>query len=522
MSKAKSVVITVILALAMAVATFFAAVSFPVANNVKRYNSFLSNIHLGADYAGYAYTTVYPEGVITAEEYNGLVEEYGAEKDGEDPSAAYTKVGGLYVDKEEQPDVEQLKKDVASDADKLNARFGQKGYSSYSVAVEDGVSIKISVPTNFTNAAYNNLDQDSRSESLSAASMSIANLTAYGELTIRTTDTSISLTDADGNSSTYDVVKKGTDKWTETALVDGAKTYSLSEEDVSSWIKGVSSRTVGTTSVITFKFTKEGREGFRQLTTLVASSSSNTLYFFVGDRQVLSFGSCTTAIDESSLSLTSSDAATAQNSAITLNSAAKGGALTVDYQEIESVIAGEATGGNLAALLTLAACLLVFIGLAVLLIVKYKKLGALTSAMAFVLALVEVYALYLLNIQVTFAVVFTCMLLMALFVLSCALVYGEIKKLTSVGRTMQASVKDGYKNLVMTVTDMHIVLVIVAILLAAIGAGEVAACGLISLIGVVASYVLYWFTRFMWYVTSSPEKDKFKFAGLKRVVYEDD
>ena len=50
MSKAKSVVITVILALAVAVAAFFAAVSFPVANNVKRLNSIASNIHLGADY----------------------------------------------------------------------------------------------------------------------------------------------------------------------------------------------------------------------------------------------------------------------------------------------------------------------------------------------------------------------------------------------------------------------------------------------------------------------------------------
>ena len=87
---------------------------------------------------------------------------------------------------------------------------------------------------------------------------------------------------------------------------------------------------------------------------------------------------------------------------------------------------------------------------------------------------------------------------------------------------MQASVKEAYKKVLMTVTDMHIVLVIVAILLATVGVGEVAACGLISVIGVVASYVLYWFTRFMWYTASSPVKDKFRFAGLKRVVYEDD
>lgn len=155
MSKAKSVVITVILALAVAVAAFFAAVSFPVANNVKRLNSIASNIHLGADYSGYAYTTIYPEGVMTAKEY-ALLEA--------DEQSEYAPVGSLYVNKEKHPDAEALKKSVAADADSLNKRFGQKGYSSYSVAVEDGVSVKISVPTNYTYAAYKGHDEVSKSE----------------------------------------------------------------------------------------------------------------------------------------------------------------------------------------------------------------------------------------------------------------------------------------------------------------------------------------------------------------------
>ena len=87
MSKAKSVVITVLLALVMAVAAFFAFVSFP-GGNAERYNSFLSNIHLGADFTGYAYTTIYPEGVYTAEEYNGYVEDYNESQEGENPATA--------------------------------------------------------------------------------------------------------------------------------------------------------------------------------------------------------------------------------------------------------------------------------------------------------------------------------------------------------------------------------------------------------------------------------------------------
>ena len=507
MSKAKSVVITVILALAVAVAAFFAAVSFPVANNVKRLNSIASNIHLGADYSGYAYTTIYPEGVMTAKEY-ALLEA--------DEQSEYAPVGSLYVNKEKHPDAEALKKSVAADADSLNKRFGQKGYSSYSVAVEDGVSVKISVPTNYTYAAYKGHDEVSKSGSLSIATAAISSITAFGDLTLRTTDASISLTDASGNSITYDSTKKGNDEWVDVALVSGdsgtQKTYSLANgDDAAEYFKSVTSRTVGNTSLITFNFTKEGAEKFKELTTRAVSSSSQTIHFFVGDRQLVEF-KCTSVVGDKSLSLQSSDANTAQNAAITMNSAVNGGALGVST----------AAGGELAALLTFIACILVLVGLIALLVVKYKKLGAVTSFIAFIFALVELYALFLLEIQVTFAVIAVCMVLLALFAISNAIVFAEVKRLTQSGRTVQASVKEAYKNVLMTVTDMHIVLVIVAILLATVGVGEVAACGLISVIGVVASYVLYWFTRFYWYVTSSPERDKFKFAGLKRVVYEDD
>lgn len=533
MSKAKSIVITVILALAVAVAAFFAAISFPVAKNVKRLNSIASNIHLGAEYSGYAYTTIYPEGVITAEEYNGLVEEYlekseEGDEDAEDPATQYTAVGGLFVSKDELSkreynDVESLKAKVASDADKLSARLGKMGYSSYSVVVEDGVSIKLSVPTNFTYAAYKSYDQTSRSEDLSLASASISSLTAGGKLTLRTTDATISITNENEEAKSYDMEKRGKDDWTDTALVNGSKTYSLAgKEDASAYFKSVSSRTVGKTSVITFKFTKEGREKFKQITTLASASSSHTVYFFVGDTQLVAFSDITAPVDEKSVSLQSNSAESARNSAVTLNSAIEDGGLEVEYRDIENVKTSTATNGRLAALLTFIACIVVLVGVAVLLIVKYKKLGALTAFMSVIFALVELYALFLLKIQLTPAVLFAALILLALFVISNAIVFGEVKRLTLGGRTVQASVKEAYKNVLMTVTDIHIVLVIVAIFLAAVGKGAVAVCGLLAVIGVVASYVLYWFTRFMWYVTSSPVRDKFAFAGLKRVVYEDD
>lgn len=522
MGKAKSIVITVFLALIMAVAAFFGVASFNVGES-NRYNSMLSNISLGADYTGYAYSTIYPEGVITAVDYLGLVDEYAnAENNSElsDPATKYEKCGNLYVDKDEYSDIAELKASVKSDAEILNKRFGEKGYSSYIVAIEDELSIKISVPTYFSTAEYNGNNEDGKSTKVTAAQAVLTSLTSDGYLTLRTSDASIETTDANGNSKTYDMAKLGTDEWTDKALVDSAKTYALTKEDVAPYFSSITGGTVGTTAVLTFNFTAEGREKIKEITTLVASSSSQTLYFFMGENQLVGYSSCTSAIDSNSISLQTNDGETANNIAIALNSAAHGDALTLQYRDIS--VSSEVSNGNLSSVLTLVACLILLVALAVLLIVKYKKLGALTAAMAVALALVLVYALEILNITVTLSVVIVCVALVALFAASCAVVFAEVKRLTLTGRTIQASVKEAYKNVLMTITDLHLVMVVVAILLAAIGVGAVAACALISVIGVVASYVLYWVTRFMWYVTSAPEKDKFKFAGLKRVVYEDD
>lgn len=514
MSKAKSIVITTLLAIAIFVAAFFAAVSFPVNNNRDYLNSIASNIHLGADFSGYAYTTVYPEGVKTAQDYNLLEDE---EKEG------YEKCGGLYVEKETHSDIDELKAAVASDAKILNDRFGKKAYSSYSVAVEDGIAIKVSVPTNFTLASYKGRDDDNRSTDLSVAQYSLATLTAYGPLTLRTTDTSLTLKDSSGNEYTdnLDNPNKGRDEWTDVAKVNSSKTYSIAygyDEDMSTYFKSVTARQRGSIPVITFNFTESGRKMFREVTTRVASSSSKILYFFVGENAVVKFD-CDAAYSENSLSLRSQDIGTAQNSAITLNSAINN-PLSIKYDTNITIATSTAAYGENAAVLAFVACVLILVGVAVLLTVVYKKLGLVASIIALVFGLVELYALCLLNIQVTIGVLVTCFVTLMLFIMSNVAVFSEVKRLTLSGRTMQASVKEAYKKSIMTVTDLHIVLVAVAILLAAICAGEVAACGLIAVIGVVASFVLFWFTRFMWFVTSSSAKDKFRFAGFKRVVHE--
>ena len=311
MGKVKSTVITVILAVLMAVAAFFAFISFPV-GKVNRLNSIASTIPLGADYSGYAYTTICPKGVLTAEEYNLLNKE---DDDGVAKADKYTKCGSLYVETEKHPDVEALKEQVEKDAAVLNARFGKKGYSSYFVAVEEGLALKISVPTNYTYAAYKGYDTSSSSTELNNATAAFTSMVADGTLTLRTTDSTITLT-SDGVDQTY-VPRE--DDLTDTALVNGSKTYLLTgNDDASEFFSSISAGHFGTQATISFNLTKEGRGKFSAVTTRAASSSSQVIYFFVGDTQVLSF-SCTSTVDQSSLTLQSDSLASAENAAITLN-----------------------------------------------------------------------------------------------------------------------------------------------------------------------------------------------------------
>jgi preprotein translocase subunit SecD len=212
---------------------------------------------------------------------------------------------------------------------------------------------------------------------------------------------------------------------------------------------------------------------------------------------------------------------TAQNTAIALTSAIKGCALTVDYQDIDDVITTSALAGDNAALFAIIAVLVILVAFIVFFIVKYKTLGVTASLMSVAFALVMVYTLYLLEIPVTFVSLLVAVIGLCLLSLTNIIVFEEVRSQTSVGKTMQASVKAAYKQTLWTVIDIHIVLFIIGVFLAAVSVGEVAACGLVVVISAIASYVLYWFTRLMWYVMASPAKDKFKFGGYKRVVYDD-
>ena len=155
-------------------------------------------------------------------------------------------------------------------------------------------------------------------------------------------------------------------------------------------------------------------------------------------------------------------------------------------------------------------------------VVKYKLLGLVNAMMIVIYSLAMVTAIMLIGIQVTVVGAFAAVLGLALLCASNFVLFESVRKETKKGKTIYSSVKSAYKNVLTTILDMHIILVVVSLMLALICVGEIAKCGFIFFIASIASYILYWFTRFMWYVISSFAKDKFKFCGFTREVPVDD
>ncbi len=488
MGKVKSAIITALLIVAIVVLAFFATVSLnvPGSNGVKRYNSFISGIRLGSELTGEAYAILYPEGVISSSQYNLMVNNDSSEKD------TYVAHEGVYVDKEKAG--EELAKSIVTDAEIISKRLGRVGLSSYKVTVENGYTVKISIATDMTASGYNGNNTASRSDSLSLVQHTLVNLSLDGELSLR-----------NGN------------EWaTSTSL------FSISVH-VADYFKSIDKFSRGGTEAVRLKLTDEG---FTKMNEVLTAQESGTAYFFVGETSLGLQVELGKALEDKTLYYTPGGARQAADYAVLLSSVADGEILTNSYNDDginnTSIVAVSPVFGEHSAIFLGVALLVAFIAAIVAMIVKYKKLGLVNALSAIVYALTMIVCALLIDIEITIAGAFVLVFGLALLTFTNAIVFEAVRKVTQTGRTIQASVKSGYKNTLMTVLDLHVLLFVVALIAAIAGVGKVASCGMLLFVAVIASYVLYWFTRFMWYVISSPVRDKFKFCGYAREVLDDE
>lgn len=489
MGKIKSAIITALLVAAIIVLALFATISCDVPNSdgTKRYNSFISSISLGSEFTGDAIVTVYPEGVMTENDYRL------AKKDDKEKYEYVEKVG-LYIEKDKLEDEDgkdisgEFAESVKKDAEIISDRFSKKGYSSYSVSVVDTYGIKITFPTTFSYAAYKNYDKSVHDKALAKINTTITYLTLEGGFDLRTAATDSK---------------------------DSIVTYKYRDE-FNSYFQ--SAKTVNRNG-IKIKLTKEGSEKLKE----IIKSASSSAYLYVADTP-LRLPDLSELDIEKSLGFTSPDVSFAKDCAIIVDSVARGNILSNKYNgnNTATLVTTTPVYGEYAAIYL--ACLVLFIVLlaAIVPVFKYKKLGIVNAIMVFAYTVIITTAILLTGVELTVGGIFTALLGLALMSFSNFFTFEAVRRETAVGRTIGAAVKLGYKKSLFGVLDVHVILLIASILMALIGAGELAACGLIFLIATVASFVLYWLTRFMWYVISSPARNKFAFCGFEREVEEDD
>ena len=523
MGKIRSAIITAIVALATLALFFFGVVSFDLPGNIDRYNSILSNIGLGSELSGDVYTVLLPDGVITAEEYDFTVAEESSVADEYADTYVAAPGGAYYVDKavldvyaeddiadteaEQQQALGQLAEDISRDAEVLAGRLANRNLTSFTVGVLGGYGLRVSVPSGYDFATYAGYDLDSRSVGLNAASSIIGYLSRGGELTLRNNDYGnrdavTSAQTADGGQVTYNIL--GT---------------SLEAGDV---FKSVKYFAMGGVYGIRITLTSEGRDVISEASAAIADtnqSSDQTIRFYVGESEVISL-TCESAITSASFDISVGDEATARNYAALLNSAASGDTLSFVY-DYDEVVNATAAGGENTALFLAVAALVVLAAVIAFSVARYRLLGLTFSLMAVLFSGIMIAVVYLVGITLTVAGVFTAMLTLALFTGCNFWSFEQIRRESDAGRTLQASVKTGYKKTFSGILDLHIVLLVVSVLLTLVCRGALSGCGMILLIGTLASYILHWFTRFMWYATMSPARDKYKFCGFSREAFDD-
>ena len=501
MGKVKSAIITVLLVAAVIVLALFATIScgVPGSDGVKRYNSFLSMIPLGGDITGEATAVIYPEGVISDSDYNYVVsdEDENNKEKREKYLDKYLSKGSLWIDKEKlgDDDGKAFAESVKNDAEIISDRLSRKGYTGYSVTVVDGYAIRLTIPAGFSYSAYKNYDVSARSEALSDAGHAVNYLTLAGKLDLRDG------TDYDSSNSLISI-----------------------KEDFNSYIKSASAFSRAGTDALRIDLTNEGFDKLNSI--LTAGDSNSSAYIYVGETNVQLTFTMGTALSDKSLYFQASKSYS-EDYAILIDSVAKGARLQNNYNDSKestatSLLAMTPAYGENAPIWLAAAVGAITLVSIIFSIIKYKRLGIVNSLIILCYALAVITALTIIGIQVTVAGVFAAVLGLALLCVSNVVTFEAVRRETSVGKTISTSVKTGYKNTLFAVLDVHVIMIIAAAIMALVGVGELAACGLIFFIGAIASYVLYWFTRFMWYVISSPARDKFKFCGFAREVEEDD
>ena len=499
MGKKKSVVLITLLTIVIVVLcaiTAFPAFTLPFTNGTKIWNPAVMQFDLGMDLGGeyldshvgggyYAY--YYPEGVKPASEY---VADHGEDYE-------YAQHGGLYVSKDPAKGIYLEDGELSADfKDEFNAaanaiasRYAAKGYEDYRVAIVDDYAIRVEVPASQISEGY--------TDAKTNATNAISTFAATGELTLRQDGAVISeLTSTEDPHTINDVIKSIKVK---------------SEYEI---------------IYLEFKFTSFGKTILDKYATTASSDSSSSeakgLTLAVGDQDTIEITSDMVDGKTVKFSLAKeTDKHYAETLCIMLNSALNDGGFEVNFN-ISDVRAFKPVYASNSLYFVFGALLAVIVILIVAAIVKMGGFGVVNAYSTLLYVTITALCYAFISGGVFPVTMGTVLVFVAGLVLVNAfsyIVYNAIKKEVELGKTVESSVKAGYKKTLMTAIDTHAVLLLGSLALL-IGVGGLFTVAIQAIIAVLTSAALCLLLgRAFNFTFLSASKDKYKYF---KFVREDD
>ncbi len=509
MGKKKSVVLMTLITIVMLVlcaVVAFPSVPVPGSNGIKKWNPAVLQYDLGSEFSGGHYAYYYPNGVISETEYNNNVAALEGEEKAE-YEASYVRHGatGLYLSTDEDDGIFTVenKTDVSlgfreaflEAAQLVEARFAARAQytgSSYRVSVVDNYAIRVEL-----SATENTKELDSKSYAVQAFS-AFANM---GKLTLE-------ITDSEG-SELVDELKE-----------DGATIADLIEK--------VTVKTQYEIANLRLHLTKKGTamiKAFKasEATSLdlkISDSDSALLQITkenINDKNEVELG---VRYEEEKLY--------ADTISVLLNSAIDNGGVYINGNETTPFTLRAPTDVEVRTFAPIYGDILVWVYVAILAVIVLASVLAIVKMGGFGVMNVYTSVSYLIITALCFAFVsggvFAVSLAsMLVFLAGLAIVnvlnayiYGAIKAEAAQGKTIQSSVKSGYKKTLWTIVDVYAVLLLGALaFLIGVASLNTIACQAVICVFAGAFCNLLW-GRFINLLLLSSSKDKYKYFHLVR------
>lgn len=513
MGKKKSVVLMTLLTiviLGLCILTAFPSFTIPFSGGIESWNSAVMQFDLGMDLNGGYYAYYYPEGVISETEYEtnvSMMEEDKAKEYGAD----YVKHGTLYIHKDAEYGIVDEEGKIEPEfletfnkaAEAISARYADKGLADFSVSVVDDIALRIQLPASETSKNYDAATQ---------ASQMFSSFAFTDNLTIKKGGEVIEELDAD-EATIADVLKEVKVKTRYEAAYLEFNFTDLGKDMIKAFVEENEKAIEDAEAK-----TEAGTE---------TTPETTTLEFFLGEEEeafmTVTHEMVNGSVVEYALA-EDSDISYIETLAVVINSVIEYGDFDIKFV-ISNIRQFEAVAGENTLVWLYVVLFVVLVALVVFGIVKMGRFG-IVGAYTSLSYLIITGLLFAFGSSGVFVVTIGSL---AAFLFGLVLVnvlqyyiYNAIKKEFSLGKTVESSVKGGYKKTFWGIVDIYAVLLLGALFFL-IGCGGFGAMAsqLVICVLVAAFCNLLW-ARGINHVLLSASKDKYKYYRLVREDDEDD